>query len=131
MPDPDWYRQSQEDHSNDLRQPQRFPLTGDGLVTQRVITTGPFNGPDIGDELATARYRDYQFQHQSPTAEMESKMPNPEADQQADTYWENLVNRTRQTEQNAQAYAVAQRAAPQQPEAQSQAEVEHPRLTLQ
>jgi len=95
----------------ELKQPQRFPLTGDSLVTQRVIASGPFNGPgsSIGEELALARYNDHQFENH-PT-ERRSQMPDAEADRLADTYWENLVNRTRQNEQNAQAYAATQRQA--------------------
>lgn len=103
----------------ELKQPQRFSLTGDGLVTQRVIASGPLNGPgsDIGEELALARYNDHQFTHglQHQPTERRSQMPDAEADRQADAYWSNLVARARQTEQNAQAYGAAQRqAAPEQ-----------------
>lgn len=113
----------------ELKQPQRFPLTGDGLVTQRVIASGPLNGPgsDIGEELAMARYNDHQFQ-QSPKSAMESKMPDAEADRQADTYWEGLINRARQTEQNAQAYAAAQRQAA--PERAEQLPLETTKMVL-
>jgi hypothetical protein len=52
-----WYEQE----NSELAKPQRFPLTGDNLVTQRVIASGPFNGGEIGPELAAARYRDHQW----------------------------------------------------------------------
>jgi hypothetical protein len=52
-----WYEQE----TSELAKPQRFPLTGDNLVTQRVIASGPFNGGEIGPELAAARYRDHQW----------------------------------------------------------------------
>jgi hypothetical protein len=45
-------------------------------------------------------------------------MPDLEADRQADTYWETLVSRVRQREQNAQSYAIGQR----QPEARERAD---------
>lgn len=38
-------------------------------------------------------------------------MPNVDADRQADAYWENMISRARQTEQNARASAVAERQA--------------------
>jgi hypothetical protein len=137
----------------ELKQPQRFPLTGDGLVTQRVIASGPLNGPgsDIGEELALARYNDHQFaqervdravrevNHASlhPGAksywddnytERRSTMPDAEAERQADAYWESLINRSRQTEQNAQAYAAAQRQAA--PERAEQLPLETPKMVL-
>jgi hypothetical protein len=120
----EWYRQTQAEHDLDLAAPQRFPLTGDGLVTQRSVADGPFNGPDIGGELALARYRDWEV-----STKGERQMPDVEADRQADAYWENLVSRVRNTEQNAQAYAAAQRqTAPERPETEI---VERaPRLSL-
>ena len=118
----EWYRQTQAEHELDLAAPQRFPLTGDGLVTQRIVADGPFNGPDIGGELALARYRDWEFQQRR------AQMPDVEADRQADAYWENLVSRVRNTEQNAQAYAASQRQTTQErPETDV---VERPGLTL-
>jgi len=72
-----WYRQTQAEHEMDLKSPQRFPLTGDGLVTERIIATGPYNGPDIGAELALARYRDYQHAEKiMPTQHDEEKLQN-------------------------------------------------------
>jgi len=56
-------------------------------------------------------------------------MPDVEADRQADAYWENLVSRVRNTEQNAQAYAAAQRqTAPERPETETAERA--PRLSL-
>jgi hypothetical protein len=191
----------------ELKQPQRFPLTGDGLATQRVIASGPLNGPgsDIGEELALARYNDHQFaqermdrveqdspawkaawrelaqtlnresrsfaaevdgwsylntataatklshefRYQDPlisqppeyrqvitdrlslepeSTERRSQMPDADAERQADTYWESLINRARQTEQNAQAYAAAQRQAA--PERAEQLPLETPKMVL-
>lgn len=57
----EWYRQTQAEHEMDLKAPQRFALTGDGLVTEHIIKDGPFHGPDIGAELKMARYRDHQY----------------------------------------------------------------------
>jgi hypothetical protein len=55
-------------------------------------------------------------------------MPDVEADRMADTYWDNLISRARQTEQNAQAYAASQRQTTQErPETEI---VERPGLTL-
>ena len=58
-----WYREARAAHDAELAKPQRFPLTGDGLVTERIIKSGPTNGPSssIGQELKTARYRDWQW----------------------------------------------------------------------
>jgi hypothetical protein len=118
----EWYRQTQAEHDLDLAAPQRFPLTGDGLVAQRIVADGPFNGPDVGAELALARYRDWEFQQRR------AQMPDVEADRMADTYWDNLISRARQTEQNAQAYAASQRQTTQErPETEI---VERPGLTL-
>jgi hypothetical protein len=74
----EWYRHTQAEHDIDLAAPQRFALTGDGLVTQRIVADGPFNGPDIGAELALARYRDHQH--------TEKLMPDRETQQQIDAY---------------------------------------------
>jgi len=57
-----WYAQARAAHETDLSKPQRFPLTDDGLVTERVIASGPFNGGPIAPELAAARYRDWEWQ---------------------------------------------------------------------
>ena len=65
-----WYQQAQATHDADLAKPQRFPLTGDGLVTERIIATGKTNGPasSIGSELAAARYRDWEWHRRQMTS---------------------------------------------------------------
>jgi hypothetical protein len=61
---PSWHQQAEAEHEAALATPQRFPLTGDDLVTKRVIESGPFNGQGIGPEIAAARYRDWQWGQQ-------------------------------------------------------------------
>jgi hypothetical protein len=86
----EWYRQTQAEHELDLAAPQRFPLTGDGLVTQRIIADGPFNGPDIGAELALARYRDHQHD------QTEKLMPQREIDDKMQAWLQGLLNKAPQ-----------------------------------
>jgi hypothetical protein len=88
----EWYRQSQEEHKLDLGTPQRFPLTGDGLVTQRVIADGHFNGPDIGAELALARY----YQH------AEKIMPTQRDDEKLQGWLQALLNKAPEQKRDAQ-----------------------------
>jgi hypothetical protein len=89
----EWYRQSQAEHEQDLRTPQWFPLTGDGLVTHRIIAEGPFNGPDIGTELAMARYRDHQH--------AENIMPQNETDTKLQAWLQALLNKDQEQKQHA------------------------------
>ena len=76
-----WYAQHKAAHTAGLASPQRFRLTGDGLVTERIIASGPLNGGPIGPELAPARYRDWRGQAISSTETPDDTTHEPRAAQ--------------------------------------------------
>jgi hypothetical protein len=100
-----WYEQE----NSELAKPQRFPLTGDNLVTQRVIESGPFNGGEIGPELAAARYRDHQWDQERSSALQQTSSTNRDSlETRSVGAWQKLAGTQTDTAHNAESETQTQ-----------------------